>query len=296
MAHRTGPVIVGVDGSPASQQATVYAARSAATHRRPLLLVSTYTLPTGTMGGGLLPPQPTHQQMQTECRSILEQAQTTARQAAPEVEISHVVIEGNTSRVLLDYSTTAALIVVGSRGLGGLTGMVLGSVSANLASHAACPVVVTGDGTGDLAQSGPVVVGIDGSPVSTAATDQAFAEAAARSCPLLAVHTWIDPQVQLAASGLSLSHDQWDQLQTRQQAWLAEQLAGFCQRYPDVPVERVLSPDPAAHALTAHAHNAQLLVVGSRGRGGFAGMVLGSTSRALLQTAPCPVMIVRPHP
>ena len=98
-----------------------------------------------------------------------------------------------------------------------------------------------------------------------------------------------------ASAGIALTEDDWSQLEEQQNQTLAERLAGFASRYPDVSVTRHVTRDRAVRALVEQSQGAQLVVVGSHGRGGFAGMVLGSTSRALLQAAPCPVMVVRPE-
>lgn len=295
MATLDNSVVVGVDGSAASTGAVAYAANTAAKRGVPLVVVTTYTMPAAMFAEGMVPPQPVYDELEKECGPIVEQAEATAREVAPDVQISHAVVEGNPSQVLIDYSRRAKMIVLGSRGLGGIKGMVLGSVSAAVASHAFCPVVVTREDTCGLERSGPVVVGVDGSEVSTKATEWAFAEASARGATLIAVHTWMDPQVQAAAAGIALTGDEWKQLEEQQLGVLAERLAGFSDRYPDVTVERHVTRDRAVRALVAMSEGAQLVVVGSHGRGGFAGMVLGSTSRAMLQAAPCPVMVVRPE-
>ncbi|TCJ78848.1 UNVERIFIED_ORG: nucleotide-binding universal stress UspA family protein [Dietzia maris] len=295
MASLENTVVVGVDGSAASTGAVAYAANTAATRRVPLLLVTSYTMPAAMFAEGMIPPQPVYDELERECTPIIEKAREAAAKVAPGIEVSHAIVEGNPAQVLIDYSRKAKLIVLGSRGLGGIKGMVLGSVSAAVASHAFCPVVVTREDTDDLNRSGPVVVGIDGSEVSAKATEWAFAEASARSALLVAVHTWMDPQVQAAAAGISLTEDDWKELEEQQLQTLSERLAGFSDRYPDVEVQRFVTRDRAVRALVEQAENAQLVVVGSHGRGGFTGMVLGSTSRALLQAAPCPVMVVRPE-
>ena len=295
MASLENTVVVGVDGSAASTGAVAYAANTASTRRIPLLLVTTYTTPAAMFAEGMLPPQAVYDELERECQPIIESARATALKVAPEIDVSHAIIEGNPAQALIDYSRKAKLIVLGSRGLGGIKGMVLGSVSAAVASHAFSPVVVTREDTDDLDRTGPVVVGIDGSVVSTKATEWAFAEASARNARLIAVHTWMDPQVQAAAAGISLTEEDWKQLEEQQFQTLSERLAGFSDRYPDVKVERFVTRDRAVRALVEQSENAQLVVVGSHGRGGFAGMVLGSTSRALLQAAPCPVMVVRPE-
>ncbi|MBB1031560.1 universal stress protein [Dietzia sp. SLG310A2-38A2] len=295
MASLENSVVVGIDGSAASTGAVAYAANTAATRRIPLVLVTSYTMPAAMFAEGMVPPQPVYDELEKECQPIVEKARATALKVAPEIEVSHAIVEGNPSQVLIDYSRKAKMIVLGSRGLGGIKGMVLGSVSASVASHAFCPVVVTREDTDDLDRSGPVVVGVDGSEVSTKATAWAFAEASARGATLIAVHTWMDPQVQAAAAGIALTAEDWRQLEEQQLETLSERLAGFSDRYPDVRIERVVTRDRAVRALVERAENAQLVVVGSHGRGGFTGMVLGSTSRALLQASPCPVMVVRPE-
>lgn len=295
MANLENTVVVGVDGSAASSGAVAYAANTAAKRGIPLMLVTSYTMPAAMFAEGMIPPQPVFDELERECLPIIEAAEATARAIAPEVEVRHAVVEGNPAQVLIEYSRKAKLIVLGSRGLGGIKGMVLGSVSAAVASHAFCPIVVTREDTDDTNVTGPVVVGIDGSEVSAKATEWAFAEASARGAELIAVHTWMDPQVQAAAAGIALTEDDWSQLEEQQNQTLAERLAGFASRYPDVQVTRHVTRDRAVRALVDQSQGAQLVVVGSHGRGGFAGMVLGSTSRALLQAAPCPVMVVRPE-
>lgn len=295
MSSLENSVVVGVDGSAASTGAVAYAAHTAAKRGIPLVVVTTYTMPAAMFAEGMIPPQPIYDELEKEAGPIVEQAKATALKVAPDVQVSHAVVDGNPSQVLIDYSRKATMIVLGSRGLGGIKGMVLGSVSAAVASHALCPVVVTREDTDDIEQSGPVVVGIDGSEISTKATEWAFAEASARGTTLIAVHTWMDPQVQAAAAGISLTGDDWKQLEEQQLGVLSERLAGFSDRYPDVTVERFVTRDRAVRALVSKSEGAQLVVVGSHGRGGFAGMVLGSTSRAMLQAAPCPVMVVRPE-
>lgn len=295
MASLENSVVVGVDGSDASIGAVAYAANTAAKRRIQLVVVTTYSMPAALFAEGMVPPQPVYDELEKECMPIIDRAVETARKISPDLQVSHAVVEGNPAQVLIDYSRSAKVVVLGSRGLGGIKGMVLGSVSAAVASHAYCPVVVTREDTDDLDQSGPVVVGIDGSEISAKATEWAFAEASARNTRLVAVHTWMDPQVQAAAAGIALTEDDWQQLEEQQMQTLAERLAGFSSRYPDVTVERVVTRDRAVRALVEQSEGAQLVVVGSHGRGGFTGMVLGSTSRALLQASPCPVMVVRPQ-
>ncbi len=136
----------------------------------------------------------------------------------------------------------------------------------------------------------PVVVGVDGSPTSEAAVGFAYEAAASRRVGLVAVHTWSDT---VADPELAVLLDR-QVIEDGERRVLAERLAGWGEKFPDVAVERVVTCDGPAHALLGRAAGAQLVVVGSRGRGEFAGLVLGSVSNALVHRAPCPVAVVRP--
>jgi nucleotide-binding universal stress UspA family protein len=137
------------------------------------------------------------------------------------------------------------------------------------------------------------VVGVDGSPASEAAIAIAYEEASARGAELVAVHAWTEYELAgvevLAARGLD-----WRSIEVEQRERLAERLAGWQEKYPDVPVRRVVGREHAAELLLSHAVDAQLVVVGSRGRGGFVGMLLGSVSQKLIHHATCPLIIARP--
>ena len=191
--------------------------------------------------------------------------------------------------MLLELGKDAPLIVVGTRHLGSVKGLFLGSVSINVAAHAHGRVaIVAGDGIDD----GPVVVGVDGSPVSDAAVAEAFRQASLRNAPLIAVHTW-SPLDADALHGYGISREEVERMTGEAVEVLAERLAGYSQDYPDVRVERRVLPDEPAKALLDAAVGAQLIVVGSRGRGGFRGLLLGSTSQKVIHNALCPVMVVR---
>jgi nucleotide-binding universal stress UspA family protein len=148
-------------------------------------------------------------------------------------------------------------------------------------------VVVRGSAT--PRRDAPVVVGLDGSPQSEAALAFAVEAAVARRVPLRAIHAWRDSVVPYVVSGPT----DWDEVAGHQQHMLIEQLAGWCEKCPDLPIEPVLTNDRPARALGQSTGDAQLVVVGSRGRGGLAGMLLGSVSQAMLHHADCPVAVVR---
>lgn len=290
-------VVVAVDGSAASDEAVRWAANTAAKRGIPLRLAASYTMPQFLYAEGMVPPQEIYDELQRETMTTIDKARDIALQVAPDLRIGHAVAEGSAIDMLLEMSRDSTMIVMGSRGLGGLSGMVLGSVSSAVVSHAHCPVVVVREDNAlhEGNKYGPVVVGVDGSEVSRRATEVAFEEAAARGAELHAVHTWVDTNIQGPGGGYSVADDHWKAVQQEKAQLLDEYLSELSTQYPDVKVERFITRDRPVRALTSAAEGAQLLITGSHGRGGFKGMLLGSTSRALLQSAPCPMMVVRPQ-
>ena len=207
---------------------------------------------------------------------------------APGFTTERRVVSGSAVPTLVDMSKDSEMVVVGCRGLGGVKGLLLGSVSSGLLHHAHCPVAVIHDEepVTDYFVAAPVVVGIDGSPASEQATAIAFDEASRRGVELVAIHTWMniaDFHVDVAREGVAAQAEEE----------LAQRLAGWCERYPDVVVRRVIGQDNPAHRLLAESERAQLLVVGSHGHGGFAGLLLGSVSSAVAQAARIPVIVAR---
>jgi len=178
---------------------------------------------------------------------------------------------------------------VGCRGHGALARGILGSVSNGLVHHAHCPVVIIHDEDPLMPHpsKAPVVVGVDGSPASERAVGLAFEEASLRGVDLVAVHAWSDAGV------FEFPGADWSTQQAMGEETLSERLAGWQERYPDVLVRRIVVADKPARQLLEQAESAQLLVVGSRGRGGFAGMLLGSVSTAVINAARMPVLVVR---
>jgi nucleotide-binding universal stress UspA family protein len=226
--------------------------------------------------------------MLNQARRYLADAAAAAEGAVRGIEVEQQLVVGFPIAVLTAESERAQLVVIGDRGLGGVTGLLLGSVAAGLGAHAKSPLVVV-RGDQDPDPEAPVVVGVDGSPLSEAALAFAYEAAAARGVPLVAVHTWREAVGDLDVASVL----DWDAVETEEAELLAERLAGWGEKYPDVPVRRVVTKDRPAHTLVERSRGAQLVVVGSRGRGSFTGLVLGSVSHAVLYRSHCPVAVVR---
>jgi nucleotide-binding universal stress UspA family protein len=281
-------IVVGVDGSESALEATVWAAKAAERQAKSLTVLGVYETQAAAYAPALVIPQDVIDIIRKEAQDHVHKAADKARAVAPTIEVTGKIEEGRPSPVLIDQSQDAALVVVGSRGLGGVRGLFLGSVGVDVAAHAKSPVVVYAGAGGP----GPVVVGIDGSELSEAALAAAFEQASLLGTTLKVVHTWTDLASD-ALNGYGLDADQLQRLADEAHEVVAERIAGYGSDFPDVEVERVVVPDGPANQLIEHAADAQLLVVGSRGRGGFRGLLLGSTSQAVLHKATCPVLVVK---
>lgn len=284
-------ILVGVDGSAASRAAVDWAARDAAMRRVPLTLVHVLPPVELPLWVESAMPDTYREAVQQRSSEIIDDALEVANDAAggQPLAVSYLTPVGNEVSTLADLSKEADLVVVGSRGLGPMSRRLLGSVSSGVMRHARCPVVVLRDEdplVENLAQA-PVVVGIDGSPVSELATEVAFDEASRRGVELVAVHTWSDFTM------YGMADVDWTNLSPLAEEALAERLAGWQERYPDVTVRRVVTQDRPAHQLLQQAQSAQLLVVGSHGRGGFAGLLLGSVGSAVVEQSRIPVIVAR---
>jgi nucleotide-binding universal stress UspA family protein len=292
----TNEIVVAVDGSDAGTAAVAWAANAAVKRNAPLKLVTAYTMPQFMYADGMVPPQELYDELENEAMDKINNARAQVSELDENIQVSHFVAEATPIDLLLSLSDDADIIVMGSRGLGGLSGLVLGSVSSAVVSHASCPVVVVRKDNDVVPETkyGPVVVGVDGSDISREALSYAFREADARGATLRAVHSWADAQVQTSLVGLSAVQSQLDAMTAQERKVLEDELAPYREKYPDVEVEEIVERDRPIQVLKENAADAQLLVLGSHGRGGFRGMLLGSTSRALLQYAPCPMMVVRP--
>ncbi|GDY33907.1 universal stress protein [Gandjariella thermophila] len=290
------PIAVGIDGSRSALRAAAWAADEAARRNVPLRLLHAVMVPTFAYAGGIAPPDSFFAELDDAGRGYLAEAEAEVRRGHPNLAVECGLRHEYPAPALIDASAETGMLVLGSRGRGGFTGLLAGSTAVTLAAHGHCPVaVVRGASTDDVPPTeGSVVVGVDGSPASEAAVALAFEEASLRGAPLIAAHTWTDYTSDVDYAMARMALIDMDQVETEQEAMLAERLAGWQEKYPDVAVQRVIARDHPAHFLLEQATAAQLLVVGSRGRGGFTGLLLGSTSQALIHHAACPLLIARP--
>ncbi|MCV7075487.1 universal stress protein [Mycobacterium szulgai] len=282
-------IVVGVDGSAASNAAVYWAAHEAAMRNVPLTVVHMLrafvpTYPQMPMPNGIALWQ------EEDGRQVLEQAVKIAEDAVATQRPIAITSEMKCSPpvpTLVEMSDEAEMVVVGSTGRGAVERALLGSVSSGVVHSARCPVAVIRDEASWMPRSNraPVVVGIDCSPVSELALAMAFDEASRRGVELTALHAWSD---------IAVYQLPWLDWQAEAERSLAEYLAGWQERYPDVKVNRVVVLDHPGRALIDESQTAQLVVVGSHGRGGLTGMLLGSVGNAVVHSVCAPVIVARP--
>ncbi|RJL24789.1 universal stress protein [Bailinhaonella thermotolerans] len=257
------PVMVGADGSEEAARAVEWAADEAARRRAPLLVANVT---------GRMPFEP-------------REAAERARERHPGLEVSAESLSGRTGEALARRAGDACLLVVGNRGLGGFTGLLLGSTGLYLAANAPCPtVIVRGRSGGDM-----IVAGVSGKPGQDHVLEFAFEEAMLRHVRLRALHAWSQPASRAPGDMLPLVYDV-QAVGEEEHRLLAETVAGHRERFPDVDVQEVTEHGHRGHLLVEASRAACLVVVGSRGR-----MRLGSATHAVLHHAECPVAVV-PHP
>jgi nucleotide-binding universal stress UspA family protein len=284
----SAPVVVGFDGSATARTAVQYGTQEALRRGCGVRIVHAFGWPV------ILPPfhAPYDQHDQGPRAAMLDLLARTAHDVQadhPQLSVTTRLIDGSPGAVLVGASREAQLLVLGHRGLGGFAGLLVGSVAAQAAEHSRCPVVVVrGESPPDAA---PVVLGTDGSPGANRAAEVAFAQAQLRDVELILAHH--QPARRHPADAIAAGNSGfWASVGDPAAGGL-----GVCARYPDVKYRTEVVPgESVASALIAVARHASagLLVVGSRGRGRFQGLVMGSTSRRLIEHAPCPVMVVAP--
>ncbi|MFE5283883.1 universal stress protein [Nocardia sp. NPDC056611] len=271
-------VIVAVDESAGS--AVAWAAHTAALHHAPLHLLRVLEItPDQGLGLGTTITTQDYDQLEEHGTWLLQTAAQAASEAAPGLTVTTELTTGAVVPTLLERTHAARMLVGGARGGGTLRRALLGSVSSVLARRAHCPFVVVRDGVPlppDL-PTRPILVGVDGTRISEPAIRAALEEASVRGVAVIALH----------AEGAS-DDPEMDALDDYV---LAESLAGWQERYPSVRIDRETTHDTPERSLLEVSSSTQLLVVGTRGRGGFASKVFGSTSQSLLLSVQTPIMI-----
>ncbi|MCC8929940.1 MULTISPECIES: universal stress protein [Nocardiaceae] len=284
-------IVAGVDGSDASASAARWAAAMAARLGSPLHLASAIREPAAYVGEPLLAiPAEVWEEEKRTVEGLLSGLAASIGKAHPSLTVTTSVDPAAMpGPMLIELSHTARMLVVGNSGAGLVSTILLGSTAKAVADKAACPVVIWREGT--QGADAPITVGVDGGATGEIALERAFEVASHFSAPLIAVHTWNAS----AAHGIVAFPEftDWAGVEREEAAVLAESLAGWTDKYPDVAVERVVHQGNATKTLVDRSARSQLVVVGSRGRGVLARTFLGSTSSNLAHHGQCPVMICR---
>jgi nucleotide-binding universal stress UspA family protein len=278
-------VVVRVDGHVTGNRAVDAAIPQARTLHRPLHLVF-------ATGIGVVPWTP---ELLAARDRLTMRCHERAVALAPDLEISWAVHVANPAAMLVAASESAAMVVLTESGLGQSGDVLLGEATHKVVTHAHCPVMVLPHG-GAFSDEGPVVVGVDIAEHSVPALGWAFAEASARRARLVVVHAcwWEEPSLLLDAP--RTDEPALADIADAERMELSEVLAGWREKYPDVEVEPMVVHEHPATALEGSSTGSQLLVVGSRGRGGFTGLLLGSVSAHAVHHAHCPVVVVPSTP
>ncbi|WP_350275831.1 universal stress protein [Kribbella sp. HUAS MG21] len=291
MTTQPAPIVVGYDGSTGSRHALAWATAEAVRTMAPLRLVEALELVISTRpaAGHVVPLEA----VRTVRTRGLEAVAESVRLHHPHLTVETGLVGGAAPKVLIEAAQDARLLVLGSRGLGGWSGLLVGSVAVQVTTHAPCPVIVIPHELRQHDHHGPaVVVGVDGSKASAKAIDFAFEQADSLHARVIALHAWTSPYLTYADSTSMLAFDE-EQVRNEARLLVAESVAGAAADHPDVQWTTELVTGSPAQALVRRAEFADLLVVGSRGRGGFTGLLLGSVSQSALHHAPSPIAIVR---
>ncbi|HEY5856834.1 MAG TPA: universal stress protein [Aldersonia sp.] len=272
-------IVAGIDGSPSAVDAACWAATAAARLGEPLRLV--HVRPAGDTAD----PDGT---------AALDEAEQAVRKSQPDLQIERVTDTGPPARVLVDYSKSVRMLVLGRTGTSEMRSMFVGSDVVRVTNHAHCPVVVWRGERSPEHDRRPVVVGVDGSELSGTAVAQAYEFASMLRVGLIAVHAWSEQSS--LGYGESRRFVDWKGHEAHESAVLSEMLSGWADKFPDVEVTRHVERGSARGALLRHSEQAQLVAVGSHGRNPVLAAMLGSTTQNLLHHAVCPILICRREP
>jgi nucleotide-binding universal stress UspA family protein len=282
------PVVVGVDGSEAALAALDWAAREAVDRDRRLRIIHAFIWPLfNHVSLGPLPSGPPSSGLRAAAQGIIDEAVRRAATMSPGLVVEAMIHSGAAGPVLLAEAENAELVVTGSRGLGGFAGLLLGSVSSQLAAHSPCSVVITRSPHADRPVGDRVVVGVEDPSTSARTVEFAMTEASRLSIPVTMI-SCVPPEP--AIYGVPLVDES---VLEAQRELLTRAVDEWQPKFPDVQVSDELVRATPGHALVSASRSARLVVVGAGGSGGLHGLHLASVSQQVLHHASSPVAIVR---
>jgi nucleotide-binding universal stress UspA family protein len=288
-------IVVGVDGSDGGRHALAWAVGEAARRSATLEAVHVWSAPVAIAPLGAVALPGDEEAFEEAAHATLDAlvADVADEALAAGVTIEEVVLQGHATTVLLERAEAADLLVVGSRGHGAFMGMLLGSIAHQCLHHATGPVAVV-PLTAPVPADGLVVVGVDGSEEGWAAARWATEEAGIRDSRLLVVHGWWTPYA-VPPVGLAIAPDDTLEFEEDARTMLRDMMDGIVEQAACKPAEVVLEPveEVAAKAIIDRSEGAGMVVVGSRGRGGFKGLLLGSVSQQVVHHAHCATVVIR---
>lgn len=281
-------VVVGVDGSPNSKAAVAQASHFASSRGMTLYVLHAFAPDLPMLGFGALSDRDL---VTAHGRGLIDDATARAHALHPDLTVTGGLLDGFASEALVAASRTAALVVVGATGHGIISQATVGPTAMQVVTHARCPVLVVGHETsGAPAPGGRVVAGVDGSKESLHAVQAAFREAAIIEGSLEVVHAW---QARSAGDPTLTHSSSWEDYAEKCQTKVDAALADERRQHPDVKVSYDVVSEEPAKALTARSEGASLLVVGSRGSGGFPGLHVGSVALQLMGRSASPILFIR---
>lgn len=279
------PILVGYDGSASADAALAWAVAEGVRTATGVVLGYAFEWPTGAApiipGPAAWPDAASRRDAET----MLRVAAAEAVEAHPGADVTTVVLDGPAAIRLREKSRDAALLVVGNRGHGGFADLLLGSTSVAVSAHAHCPVVVV---RGEPHPDGPVVVGVDGSEASLQALRFAVDQATGRGVGLRVLRAWSPPAPRWRPPAFDPR-----EIVAAERALLDDEVAPWRDKHPELTITVEAVGDSPGRVLVDATRTAGLVVVGSRGRGGFTGLLLGSVSQQLLHHSHSPVAVVR---
>jgi nucleotide-binding universal stress UspA family protein len=293
------PVAVGIDRSDYSSAALQYAALMAHRQRRPLRVVHAFEAAQSSVRPLVGRSLELTGVFRNSAQRLCDEALETLAVAYPDLQVSVRLEPGSVVETLLDESETAEAMVLGRRGVGGFASLLLGSTTLQVTGHAHCPVITVPKPHDKEPFREGVVVGIDGSEISERAVEYSFRAASELEEKLILLHAWDDPATSMGIAMMApgVYDSSWFEsdavLEVEEQLLLAESVAGWSEKYPDVHVERKVVRRHPVVALVDESAAASLVVVGCRGQGTLRSMALGSVSHGVLHHASGPVAVVR---